>query len=483
MELSHRIVDAIWRPSFVLKYHELQAYLHPSSGRTGPAPWDQSPLNPRNLVDSLNNTSSRWRIDGATICGTCIYVIPLDLLPTLPPLGIFLFLLDQTDYPPALRHSLDASVSVPLRDGRAISGQGIAKHLCRALDHYCAQNPDFLDQYLRLPFGSKLILEELASDPASMKLEVERVYDIESKMLTVTALQQLWSDVARDAWPPILDVHDLRLIRQINEAVSLVETPGIKLCIQPLSIFKSAAGSLDHMYHELHLLLTCPQHPHIMSRPLAIVTKKASFGGKDGVVGFLLQYFQAGSIRDILPNRQRSGTLLNSVKLRWCRQIASALAHLNATGIFYSDLRPDNVLLDSNRPDAGVVLCDFEQRGNWYEWCAPEVLYRQYAENIRSRLPARVINPPYDRLLKGYHYSHSLSDSKCYTSAETHIESSNRAWFALPAAAREKATVYNLGLFIYTVFEGLSNVECNIANQFPNEQEVEFPVFRRPQTS
>ncbi|KAL4911527.1 hypothetical protein BDW74DRAFT_9169 [Aspergillus multicolor] len=471
MELSHLIVDAVWRPSFLLKYHELQDHLQSSSGRIGPPSWDYSFLNPRNRVETLDIASSRWRIDGATICGTCVYAIPLDLLPDLPPLRILLYLSDQTEYPAALRQSLDASIGVPLRDGTAISRLGLAKHLCRALDHHCAQNPGFLQEYLKLPFGSRLIFEDITQDVANMKLEVERDYQVESEMKTLHTLQQSWSDVASVAWPPAVDINNLRLVKQLNEAVSLVEVPG-----QPPAIFKAASDSLHHTYHELHFLLSCPPHPHIMPRPLAVVTKKSAFGGKNGVVGFLLQHFQGGSLREILPVRQRSTILSDSVKLRWCRQVASALSHLHEVGAFYSDLRPDNVLLDA---EENAVLCDFEQRGNWYEWSAPEIRYRQYAENIRARLPDRIINSPYDRLLRGYACSHSLSTSACYTAAESPIEGRNRAWFALPPSAREKATVYSLGLFIYCVFEGLSSVQRNVANQFPFEPEVEFPTYRR----
>ncbi|KAI9367608.1 kinase-like domain-containing protein [Aspergillus egyptiacus] len=474
MELSHLIIDAVWRPSFVLKYHELRDHLSPSSGRIGPPSWDRSFLNPRNRVETLDTASSRWRIDGATICGSCVYAIPLDLLPDLPPLGIMLYLPDQTEFPAALRHNLDACVGVPIRDGEAISRLGLARHLCRALDHHCARHPDFLKQYRKLPFGSRLIFEDLTPNVSDMRLDIERDYDVESNMNTVQFLQQSWSEVAADCWPPIVDLNNVRLVRQLNEAVSLVEVPE-----QPRAIFKSATGSLVHLYHELRFLLSCPSHLHVMPRPLAIVTKKSTFGGKEGVVGFLIRYYQAGSLRDILPARQRAGTLSNSVKLQWCRQVASALAHLHETGTFYSDLRPDNVLLDNSQPGENVVLCDFEQRGNWYEWCAPEILYRQYAENIRARLPDRILNSPFDRLLKGYAYSHTLSDSSCYTSAESPVEARNRAWFALPPGAREKAAVYSLGLFIYTVFEGLSNVQRNIANQFPIEPDVEFPTFRR----
>ncbi|KAJ0419073.1 kinase-like domain-containing protein [Aspergillus carlsbadensis] len=470
MELSHLIVDAVWRPSFVLKYHELQNHLHPSSGRIGPSSWDRSFLNPRNRVDSLDTTSSRWRIDGATICGNCIYAIPLDLLPDLPPLRILLYVADQTEYPIALREGLDACAGVPLRDGKAISQLGLAKHLCRALDHHCARDPNFLQQYRKLPFGSRLVFEDITPDVADMRLEIERDYDIESNMETFQSLQQLWPDVPSDDWPPTVDIYDLRLIQQLNEAISLVKTLGHQSVI-----FKAATKSLHHTYHELHFLLTCPPHPHVMPRPLAVVTKKSAFGGKVGVVGFLLHHFTAGSLRDILPARQRAGTLPNSLKLRWGRQVASALVHLNRAGTFYSDLRPDNVLLDS---DENAILCDFEQRGNWYEWCAPEVLYRQYAENIRSRLPERVINSPFDRMLKRYTDAHTLATSTCYTSTETPVEARNRAWFALPMIAQEKASVYSLGLLLYTIFEGLSNVKRNVANQFPIEPDVEFPTMR-----
>ncbi|KAL2866697.1 uncharacterized protein BJX67DRAFT_124136 [Aspergillus lucknowensis] len=475
MELSHLIVDAVWRPSFVLKYHELRDHLNPHSGRIGPPSWDRSFLNPRNRVDTLDTTLSRWRIDGATICGTCLFVVPLDLLPDLPPLRILLYIADQTELSPALRHGLDACVGVPLRDPKAISRLGLAKHLCRALDHHCAQSPGFLDRYLKLPFGSRLIFEDITPDVADMRLEVERDYSVESKMETLQFLRQSWSDVSPDAWPPAVDVYDLRLVRQLNDSVSLVEMPG-----KSLAIFKAASVSLHHTYHELHFLLTCPPHPNVMPRPLAIVTKKSAFGAKRGVIGFLLRHFESGSLRDILPARQRGGTLPNSLKLRWCRQVASALAHLHIGGSFYSDLRPDNVLLDS---EENAILCDFEQRGNWYEWCAPEILYRQYAENIRARLPDRAVNSPFDGLLKGFAHSHTLSASACYTPAENPIEARNRAWFALPPIAQEKAVVYSLGLFVYAVFEGLSNVQRNIANQFPIEPDVEFPTMRRTPNS
>jgi hypothetical protein len=46
--------------------------------------------------------------------------------------------------------------------------------------------------------------------------------------------------------------------------------------------------------------------------------------------------------------------------------------------------------------NASVILCDFEQRGNWHEWSSPEVLYRQYIENIRSNKTIRPGDRWYD---------------------------------------------------------------------------------------
>ena len=39
--------------------------------------------------------------------------------------------------------------------------------------------------------------------------------------------------------------------------------------------------------------------------------------------------------------------------------------------------------------------------------------------------------------------------------------------------------MYTLGLFIYCVFEGLSNVRRNLASAFPIDPDVEFPEFKR----
>ncbi|KAK4171358.1 hypothetical protein QBC36DRAFT_391167 [Triangularia setosa] len=499
MDPSHNIIDALWRPKFILAEHRLRALSHSSKNHlTGPTSWHASSLNPKNRVDSLPQWHTGWRIDGATICATRFFAVPLDL-DHVSPLSIFVDVPDQNNYPAALRSSLDTARGVPIRDGHTISRLGISRHLCRALQYHCAQGPKLplLARYNRLPFGSRIVVENIAADVADMRISIQPNYDLERSALTVDTLRSLWPEILLHNWPPVVDLASLQLVKQIHDTVSIVSTRtlpagrGIDTSnIPPIAIFKSSPDTpLDHMYHELRFLLTVSPHPNIMARPLALVTKRVAFGGKQAVVGFLLRYFPRGSIRDILPALQRAGTLTPSTKLAWCRQIASALLHIEETaGTFYSDLRPDNVLLADD--GEGVVLCDFEQRGNWHEWCAPEVLFPQYIENIRAAITdlehsRQNVGDNSKALEMCRHlvttFDNSLPLQKNSFSSkgiETPVEAKNRPWFRLTSQQQEKASVYSLGLFMYTVFEGLSGVCSNIANEWPINPDIEFPSVK-----
>lgn len=166
--------------------------------------------------------------------------------------------------------------------------------------------------------------------------------------------------------------------------------------------------------------------------------------------------------------------------MEWARQVTSALIHINEeAGTFYSDLRPDNVLLSSSSK-AGqcedIVLCDFEQRGNWHEWCLPEVLYRVYVENLRSH--ADLSSHPRKDLVSQYSVGTSSGVAANTFVAKHTPHGRNPVWFDLSSNAREAAQVYSLGLLIYCIFEGISNVKINIVNSWPYEPDIAFPKFR-----
>lgn len=291
---------------------------------------------------------------------------------------IDVFIPDQGTYTQVLRGTLDCDTVVPSRNSHAISKSGIALHVCRALDDWCARNRLFLKQYQELPFGSKLVFNKISIKLEEMSLTVIPGHDIERRTISLKELRKLWAiDVPDGLWPEPLDIGSLQFVRQLHDTISIIQLPQSGTVQVSLAIFKSNTTSLEHLYHELRFLLTSPPHPNIMPRPMFIVTKQSRFGGEKGAVGFILPYYPQGSIRDILPLRLRSLSLSRVEQFRWAREVTSALIHVKEQSLtFYSDLRPVNVLLSSKRgprqavlgtdvanlQDNGesVVLCDFE---------------------------------------------------------------------------------------------------------------------------
>ena len=473
MDMSFETVNALWRPSFVFKYRHIRSQTCKTATAT---PWENSALNPKNRVDGLPVTGAcRWRVDGSATFKTRFYAVPLDLLETgrLPPLRIDVFLPDQGEYPPALRHSLDAAAGVPLQHAPAVAALGISRYICRVLELHSARNPSFLDKYRRLPFGSRIIISHVVSDISHIDLVIQPNYTLEGATTSLSTLRESWvGRVPEGIWPPAVDIYDLCVIRQLHDSVALVKVQECKSSPDlqgQLAVFKSGSDDFHHVLHELKMLLTIPPHANLIGQPMAIVTKRSCFGGKQGVYGFLIPYLPSGSLRDLLPAHSPSKALDFSTRLRWGTDVASALLHVfEQGGAFYSDLRPDNVLLNTS---GSAVLCDFEQRGNWHEWCPPEVLYPQYMENLLN-VRHRFENATYDPLIADYTRKRPVTPNQGF------VESKNRPWFALSRQSQEKAMVYTLGLFLYCIFEGLSSVSPSLPYRFPFEPSISFPTFR-----
>ena len=477
MDLSHSLLEIISKPSFVFT----SAAKPPVCENT--FSWDSSPLNPKSRIDSLDTTRSNWRVDGVNTCGTQYYAVPTSLMPNLLPLRIDVFIPDQEEHPIELRNVLQSSRSASVRHPYDVADLGISRHLCRALDHHCDQTPEFWDEYQRLPFGSKLVFQNIVADPNKMALVILPAHNLEKQSLSVASLRKIWDgEVSRDGWPEVIDIGHLRLERELHDSVSLVRIIKNNHSTNQSFIFKSNVDDLKYLYHELKFLLTCPPHPNVMTSPLHIVTKKSSFGGKHGIYGFILPYYPLGSIRDILPMRNLTGTLNIKQQLKWSRQVTSALIHIREqAGTFYSDLRPDNILLSSSKSDdyEDAVLIDFEQRGNWYEWCPPEVLYRSYLEQIRPHISLESDRDRWGTLVTKY-----LPNILFSTRHNNHIYTNtshgrNLAWYSLSSEAQEKAEVYSLGLLFYCMFEGMSNVRISAANLYPCDPHLSFPEFKQ----
>ncbi|KAF4220059.1 hypothetical protein CNMCM8980_003348 [Aspergillus fumigatiaffinis] len=123
---------------------------------------------------------------------------------------------------------------------------------------------------------------------------------------------------------------------------------------------------------ELEVLEICKGVPNIVQAAgIAVSTNPYMTSSASDqplvVIGILLQFHSGGSLKEALSE----GRLLDHPWERWAAQIATALAHLHGAGITHMDIKPSNVVLDS---DGNTILIDISGIGGvTYEWCTPEI--------------------------------------------------------------------------------------------------------------
>ena len=470
MELTDALLDSILEPPFEAS-DDVDWCQHTISD----CPWDDSSLNPKKRINSLQWQASYWKIDGCTQYGTRFLAYPIKLESGLVPLRQDVYIPGQEHHPRHLRDSLHSSLSVCARGTRGVE-LGIAIHVRNALDFHVQRNPTFLDDLQSLPFGSRIVFENIMADPRDMTLHVHPAYELERQFCTVRKLQELLSDdIPSGAWPPVVDLHKLRLVRQFNDAVSLVSIEGL----DGLHIFKPNTSDPKFLYHELKLLLSMPRHPNIIAPPHLLVIKQSVFGAKRGVCGFILHYHAGGCLRDALARKALCGSLAMETKTKWARQLISALVHIQESAEqYYSDLRPDNVVLTSRSEN--IVLIDFEQRGNWYSWTAPEVRCLLYLDKVCNADACGALQNgcQWRRLLRFKHMAPMVSQEIPGESVHPVLSAQNRVWSALPTRCRTSAMVYSVGLLLFCIFEGISCFRRNLATSFEFEPDLNYPSFR-----
>jgi hypothetical protein len=243
------------------------------------------------------------------------------------------------------------------------------------------------------------------------------------------------------------------------------------------------------LYVELRNLLRMEPHPNIISRPEYLVTKFCRFGGKTAVVGFIIPYHSAGSLRDTLPLLRIHDRLTLELQLKWATQLASAVLHIRERGrMFYPDLRLDNIVLSA----AGdIVMVDFEQRGVWCEFAAPEINALEYTRILASddscdgseaepTIPEetrRHFATILSRLLPGWE---SLQAHEEYSPLPHGYSSYNIPWLCLDETEQEAAEVYMLGRILWCMFEGQSAPQhAAVWQSYRREPDIEFPAYRR----
>ncbi|KAH7417719.1 hypothetical protein BKA64DRAFT_658667 [Cadophora sp. MPI-SDFR-AT-0126] len=427
-------------------------------------PWDLSPLNPQSRIDSLSPVRTpTWRIDGCTSLGTQFFAVPTSMHP-LPPLRIDTFLPEPAHWPARLRLDLNFEKAFLFRDSRVVQF-GISQHILRALELWSASIPDFGRLYKELPFGSRIMFENMAADIRNIRIRVVRTHELERQLLSIAELSMNQSI----SLPETLDICQLTLVQQFQDSASLVQILGSAEG-QPAVVFKTLSDTPKYLYHELGTLLSMPKHANIISKPRHIITKRCKFGGKVAVVGFTIEYHRQGSLRDQLPLRRHHGALLLDDQLKWASQIVRALQHIKSKGPgWYCDLRLDNVLLSN---EDNVVVIDFEQRGVLPAFASPLDNYLQYINAL--------VNEPLLNATERKEYA-NLYDIhiKPFVPKGKGQHRGCVPWLCMGKSERDASELYMLGRLLWCIFEGVSAPQKELWMEYLYESDIEFPEFRR----
>ncbi|CAI0652908.1 unnamed protein product [Colletotrichum noveboracense] len=130
--------------------------------------------------------------------------------------------------------------------------------------------------------------------------------------------------------------------------------------------------TIRHMIHGWHrsnnLLRNIPKHPNVLPAPSKLVT----YGSQGGVVCGTLQPFYVGG--DLGSRIENSNALRSRIplatKVRWCTDMAAAVAHTHRQAkTYHMDIKPGNFLIDQ---DGNLVLGDWEQTDAPTTTIAPE---------------------------------------------------------------------------------------------------------------
>ncbi|KAL1884292.1 hypothetical protein VTK73DRAFT_3276 [Phialemonium thermophilum] len=529
MELNSKTIHDVVHPTAaftkIIKTHPTTTASIP---RTDEFPsWAESQLNPKNRVDSLEPLQNPlWRIDGCTGLGTQYYAVPL-FLSGGPPMRFDVFVPEEVAQTPVLRHTLDLDRAFHTKDASRVRRLGIARHILRALQVWTIRSglSSIAKLYEDLPFGSRIVFENLDLNVHNIKISTAAMHVLERQLLPLSRLGRILG-VPQETLPETLDISKLRVVEQLHDSVCLVRlidrtvrrnqppTSREQEQVSSLWILKALTSDTRYLYHELRALLTMEPHPHVISRPRFLITKYCKFGGKTAVVGFVITYHPGGTLRDYLPMLRMHGRLHLGTQLRLATQLTSAVVHVRKRGrMFYPDLRLDNLVLSSS---LSVVMVDFEQRGVWCEFAAPEVNALEYVRILASdgihngggdivvdgsqpdsdaeallnnprpvsqptAIPAAV-RQRYAALLDRYLPEWAaLQSHEDYAAGPDHNYASyNIPWLCLSEVEQEAAEVYMLGRVLWCLFEGQSAPQPSAVWQsYRLEPDLEFPEYRR----
>ena len=442
--------------------------------------WDLAYINPKNMVERLSPADNHdWVFFGGDMNGFRFFIVPHFAIGK-PPRRIDVFVMDQVGASAAMCTVLGQHASI-VTQGWKLRHQDFVLHLLHALQYWSDNTlPDFQQQYVNMPFGSRIIVKKICCDVAKCEIYMVRVDAVELSLSSHGDLTSKWSDSDTQK-PQYIMLEELCLNSQSHEAISLVTIPSRRG--EALFIFKSTTRDVSYLYHEIETLLKLPSHPNTVSKPTYIVVKACRFGGKLGVCGFIQEHHPCGNLRDALRLESPLFQLIDlETQYRWALELLSALRHIKSTAVgFYPDLKPDNILIKPTPRGLSTLLIDFEQRGAWCAWSPPEVYlvdYIGYIANSEVGIPEGT-KRKYQQLLERYlAYRCPVFRIDRRHSSKNGL---NMAWLTLSNQEKEFAMVYMFGKLIWCIFELQPTINCSLGAEIFREVNPDhrFPKFRR----
>ena len=137
--------------------------------------WNISPLNPKNQVDTLVSaigftTLIQWRLSGCFGNGRQFYTYPRFAIGR-PPLHIDVYIPDQRQHPHALRLLLQSGATMKCPSSQ-VANLGISRHVLHGLTVWSSHIPNFERKYLSLPFRSRIVVQNIASDVHNIQISM-----------------------------------------------------------------------------------------------------------------------------------------------------------------------------------------------------------------------------------------------------------------------------------------------------------------------
>lgn len=434
-----------------------------------------------NLLDDNSSVESSWEVDGGEADGRLFWMTP-KFARYKRPMWIDVHLRSLITDPPTLARLLDVP-KIPMVTGTARGRLGIARYILRVLDHWSSTITDFETRYMSAPLGSQIVLDAVKSDICSVSVKLNATYELERQWLPAQELHRIWNPCTHSV-PDSIDIDQLVFTRRLAYSICIVQIVG-RPALGDL-VFKVHMPDATNMYRELRNLMALPDHPNLQRKPLYIVTKRVSFGGKHGVCGYLTENYPTGSLRHLISRVGRDMPQRSMLEL--AADIAKGLIQVRDSPLgYYAGLKPDNIVIEStggqtpggNRYRA--ILIDFEQGTPWYLWAPPEVYWINMIERLAKSDDSVVVIPPeYLSLLRSLvpGWSPRFRWAKYDSDAAIRVPPS---WAHLNHAEKNSAVVYMLGKVLWCMMEGVAHMaEPATFDSFLADPTLPiFPEFRR----